>query len=385
MSGQADPSLDSSTSPDVITGSDTRAAVRSEGPEACATPSSPDPGAGVDHAATEDVGNDIDPAQLHVPVMRDRIVELLSTSLHRAEQGYLAGDRSRPVHVDGTLGMGGHAEAILASCPHTVLVGIDRDTQALDLARRRLERFGERVTLVHAVHDELAEVLDDLGHPNADSILLDLGLSSLQIDRAERGFAYSVDAPLDMRMDQSDGPTAAELLNTADVDELTRILRGWGQEKFTDRIVRAIVAARAAEPITTSGQLVGIITEAIPVAARHQGGHPAKRTFQALRIAVNHEMATLQRVIPEALERLAVGGRFAVLAYHSLEDRPVKDAFRSAASDSAPPGLPIVPESMQPRFTLVTRGAERPDEDELARNPRSASARLRVIERTKPA
>ncbi|WP_130865067.1 16S rRNA (cytosine(1402)-N(4))-methyltransferase RsmH [Acidipropionibacterium timonense] len=317
---------------------------------------------------------------LHVPVMRDRIVELLSTSLHRRPD-----DPHEPhrVHVDGTLGMGGHAEAVLDACPRVHLVGIDRDPEALALAKARLSRFADRIDLVHAVHDDLPRVLDDLGIDRVDSILLDLGLSSLQIDHAERGFAYSVDAPLDMRMDQTEGPTAADLVNGAEPAELVRILRQWGEERFADRIVRAIVRRRQTAPLRTSGELVEVISSAVPAAARHRGGHPAKRTFQGLRIAVNHEMDTLPRVLPEALDRLAVGGRMAVLAYHSLEDRPVKEAFRAACSDSAPPGLPVVPESMSARFVAVTHGAERPGPDELSTNPRSASARLRVIERVK--
>lgn len=313
---------------------------------------------------------------LHSPVMRDRVIELLGPCL-RADGA---------VHVDGTLGMGGHAEAVLRAFPGVRLVGIDRDTEALDLARRRLAGFGDRVVLVHAVHDELPAVLDDLGIARVDSILLDLGLSSLQIDQNDRGFAYATDAPLDMRMDQQTGRTAADLLNTADRQELARIIRAYGEERNAARIADQIVAQRSREPFTTSAQLVETIDRAIPAAVRRRThGHPAKKTFQALRIAVNGEMDTLAAVLPQALARLAVGGRMAVLAYHSLEDRPVKEAFRAATSDSAPSGLPVVPESMTARFTAVTHGAERPDAEEIASNPRSASARLRVVERVKEA
>lgn len=320
-----------------------------------------------------EVGSDA----VHVPVMRRRVVELLAPALaSAAERGRV------PVHVDATLGMGGHAEAVLDARPDVVVVGIDRDPQALAMAGARLARHGERVHLAHAVHDEIDEVLDGLGIGEVDSVLLDLGLSSLQIDRVERGFAYSVDAPLDMRMDQSGGPTAADILNEAEPARLRHILSAWGQERYADRITRAIVAAR---PLRTSSQLVEVILAAIPAAARHAGGgHPARRTFQALRIAVNDEMGTLPRVVPAALERLSVGGRMAVLAYHSLEDRPVKEAFRRACLDQAPPGLPVVPDDLAARFRAVTRGAERPDEAELADNPRSASARLRVVERVRP-
>lgn len=325
-----------------------------------------------DDARRPSVGSDA----VHLPVMRSRVVELLAPGL----------DHPGAVHVDGTLGMGGHAQAVLEACPQASLVGIDRDTEALELAARRLEPFGDRVRLVHAVHDELPEVLDDLGIDRVDSILLDLGLSSLQIDQADRGFAYAVDAPLDMRMDQGTGMTAAGLLNTAEEAELSRIIFRYGEDRNARRIARAIVEERARRPFEDSAQLVRVIEAAIPAAVRHRShGHPAKKTFQALRIAVNGEMDTLAAVLPEALDRLAVGGRMAVLAYHSLEDRPVKEAFRTACSDSAPAGLPVVPESMAARFVAVTRGAERPDAEEVAVNPRSASARLRVVQRVKEA
>ncbi|MDN6555824.1 MAG: 16S rRNA (cytosine(1402)-N(4))-methyltransferase RsmH [Acidipropionibacterium acidipropionici] len=325
-----------------------------------------------DDARRPSVGSDA----VHLPVMRSRVVELLAPGL----------DHPGAVHVDGTLGMGGHAQAVLEACPQASLVGIDRDTEALELAARRLEPFGDRVRLVHAVHDELPEVLDDLGIDRVDSILLDLGLSSLQIDQADRGFAYAVDAPLDMRMDQGTGMTAAGLLNTAEEAELSRIIFRYGEDRNARRIARAIVEERARRPFEDSAQLVRVIEAAIPAAVRHRShGHPAKKTFQALRIAVNGEMDTLAAVLPEALDRLAVGGRMAVLAYHSLEDRPIKEAFRTACSDSAPAGLPVVPESMAARFVAVTHGAERPDAEEVAVNPRSASARLRVVQRVKEA
>lgn len=321
--------------------------------------------------ATDAIGSDA----VHIPVMRARILDLLAVVLKSG----------RRVHVDGTLGMGGHAEAVLRRFPDVELVGIDRDQQALTMAEARLEPFADRVHLVHAVHDELPEVLDDLGLDYVDSVLLDLGLSSFQIDEVERGFSYSVDSPLDMRMDQSSGRTAAQILNESDPGDLVRMLREYGEEKFADRIVRAIVTERDRQPIETSGRLVEIITEAIPATVRRKRhSHPAKRTFQALRIAVNREMETLPAVLPRDLDRLDVGGRIAVLSYHSLEDRPVKEAFRDACADTAPTGLPMVPESMAAKFNPVTRGAERPDADEVATNPRSASARLRVIERVRP-
>ena len=232
---------------------------------------------------TDDIG------RIHVPVMAARIVELLRPAL----------DAPASVFVDCTLGMAGHSVAVLDAAPSARLVGIDRDADALALARERLASFSDRVTLVQAVYDELPDVLDDLGLPRVHAILADLGLSSLQIDRRERGFAYAVDAPLDMRMDASAGPTAADVLNTYSAAELTRILRTYGEERFSDRIARALVRERAATPFTTSARMVQVISDAIPAAARHTGGHPAKRTFQALRIEVNRELEALEGLLRE--------------------------------------------------------------------------------------
>ncbi len=314
-------------------------------------------------------------ADVHDPVMRDRIVDLLRPALQRPGS----------VYVDGTLGLAGHARAVLEACPEARLVGIDRDLDAHEVARERLGDLADRATLVHAVYDELEDVLADLGVGSVQAILLDLGLSSLQIDRAERGFAYRVDAPLDMRMNQSAGPTAADFLNSASAKEISRVLSWYGEERFSDRIARAIVAERERSPFTTSARLVDVISGAIPAAARYTGGHPAKRTFQALRIEVNHELAALEGVLPAAVAALAVGGRMAVLSYHSLEDRLVKRAFAAGASDRAPRNLPVVPENLRAELRLLTRGAERPTEEETAVNPRAASARLRVAERVREA
>lgn len=311
-------------------------------------------------------------ADVHVPVMRDRIVDVLSLSLHH----------EGAIYVDGTLGLAGHAKAVLEANPGARLIGIDRDTDALAVARERLGGLADRATLVHAVYDELPDVLADLGVTEVDAILLDLGLSSLQIDRTERGFAYRVDAPLDMRMNQEEGPTAADVLNTYPVNELARILKWYGEEKFADRIARAIVAAR---PFTTSAHLVETISGAIPAAARHTGGHPAKRTFQALRIEVNRELEALEGVLPAAIASLRVGGQLAVLSYHSLEDRLVKRLFAAGARDQAPRGIPVVPEHLKPQLELVTKGAERPTEEEVQSNPRAASARLRIAKRIRQA
>ncbi len=308
----------------------------------------------------------------HVPVMRARIVELLTPALQHPGAVYL----------DCTLGLAGHATAVLEACPRARLIGIDRDPAALALAGRALERFGDRVRLYQAIYHELDEVLDEDGTPAVDAICMDLGLSSLQIDTTERGFAYASDAPLDMRMDGSQELTAAVLLQTAGAGELARILREFGDEKFADRIARRIVAEREREPIETSARLVEIITDAIPAAARHaRTGHPAKRTFQALRIAVNGELDSLRAALPAALDALAPGGRLAVLSYHSGEDRLVKRAFADAAADQVPPGLPAVPDALRARFRLLTRGAERPDPAETETNPRAAAARLRAVAR----
>lgn len=311
----------------------------------------------------------------HVPVMLSRIVELLAPAL--TELG--------SVYVDCTLGLGGHAEAILARCPETRLIGIDRDPQALGHARERLARFEDRTTFVQAVYDELPDVLAAHDTPRVQAVLADLGLSSLQIDRADRGFAYAVDAPLDMRMDGTQPLTAAAIVNTYPVADLQRIISRFGEERFAQRIARAIVAAREVEPFTTSARLVRVVAAATPMAARKTGGHPAKRTFQALRIEVNRELAALDGLLPAAISALAVGGRLAVLAYHSLEDRAVKQALRAASSDRAPRDLPVVPPGFGPELALLTRGAEKPSADEIVANPRAASARLRAAERIEEA
>jgi 16S rRNA (cytosine1402-N4)-methyltransferase len=309
----------------------------------------------------------------HVPVLRDRIIELLAPALQ--EPG--------SVFLDGTLGMGGHTEAVLAACPAARAVGIDRDTQALDLAGERLAGYGDRFTGVHAVYDEVPRVLADLGLPTVDAVLFDLGVSSLQLDEAERGFAYRHDAPLDMRMDQSAGITAAEVLNTYDAPELERILRDYGEERFARRVAAAIVRERQRQPFTTSARLVEVLKKAIPAASQKSGGHPGKRTFQALRIEVNAELEAWESALPAAVDALAVGGRIAVLSYHSLEDRLTKQLFARGARGTTPQGLPVELPEHAPYLRLLTRGAEEPSEAEKDTNPRAASARLRVAERTR--
>ena len=313
----------------------------------------------------------------HVPVMRDRVLELLAPALQEPHS----------VMVDATLGMGGHSELILERCPDARVVGIDRDHEALDLAGERLARFGDRFTAVHAVFDELPQVLTELGlvgpsgHAGVSGVLLDLGVSSLQLDEQERGFAYRHDAPLDMRMDQSVGVTAAQVLNTYEQADLERIPREYGEERFAKRVASAIVRERERQPFASSARLVELLRSAIPSASQKSGGHPGKRTFQALRIEVNAELRALEAALPQAIEALAVGGRIAVLSYHSLEDRLTKQALAAAAHDSTPPGLPVELPEHAPYLRLLTRGAEEPDAAETSMNPRAASARLRAAER----
>ncbi|HJG50770.1 MAG TPA: 16S rRNA (cytosine(1402)-N(4))-methyltransferase RsmH, partial [Brachybacterium faecium] len=274
------------------------------------------------------------------------------------------------------------------AAPRAHLVGIDRDPQALALARERLDRegVGERATLVHATYDQIPEVLEDLGLPGAHGVMMDLGLSSFQIDTADRGFSYAVDAPLDMRMDtSSDGPTAADLLRDLPEAEIARILRDLGDERFAKRIARRVVQQRESAPLTRSGELVALLERAIPAASKASGGHPAKRTFQALRIAVNEELEILASALESALDCVHLGGRIVVESYHSGEDRLVKTAFTRRIRSSAPPGLPVELEEHKPTFSPLVRGALQADEHERGSNSRAASVRLRALTRTRPA
>jgi 16S rRNA (cytosine1402-N4)-methyltransferase len=279
----------------------------------------------------------------HDPVMLDRVVALLMPAL-------------------------GHEGAALVDA-------------ALELAGERLRPFEGRFTAVHAVYDELPAVLVDLGLDRVDAVLFDLGVSSMQLDLRDRGFAYREDAPLDMRMDGSTGRTAADVLNTYPADELARVLKEYGEERFARRIAAAVVREREREPFTTSARLVELLYAEIPAPARRKGGHPAKRTFQALRMEVNDELAVLRRAIPAAIDAISVGGRVVVESYHSLEDRVVKRAFADAVRSDVPEDLPFVPEGSEPDLRLVTRGAEKADQREIRENPRAASVRLRAIER----
>ena len=315
----------------------------------------------------------------HVPVLLQRCVELLAPALTRYHP-----DGSDAVLVDATIGAGGHAERFLTELPGLRLIGLDRDPSALDIARTRLARFADRITLVHMRYDSLAEALAVSSYAaveSVDGVLFDLGVSSMQLDRAERGFAYSQDAPLDMRMDPSSPLSAADIVNTYDAAALADILRRYGEERFARRIAAHIVRQRARTPFTSTAELVALLYQAIPAPARRTGGHPAKRTFQALRIAVNDELTVLRSAIPTALDALTVAGRIVVLAYQSLEDRIVKRVFADAVASRTPEGLPVELPGHEPRFRSLTRGAERADAAEIERNPRSAAVRLRALQR----
>jgi 16S rRNA (cytosine1402-N4)-methyltransferase len=311
----------------------------------------------------------------HLPVMVDRVLALFAPAL----------DPPGAVLVDATLGRAGHARALLAAHPRLALVGMDTDASAIAESGRLLAPYADRVTLAHAVYDQIAGVLARQGVARVQGVLFDLGVSSPQVDEPGRGFAYSYDAPLDMRMNRGQALTAAEVLNTYPAARLARVLREYGEEKYARRIAEAVVRARATGPLTSTSQLNEIVRDSIPAPARRSGGHPAKRTFQALRIEVNAELEVLARALPAALDALAVGGRIVVLAYHSLEDRAVKRALTSRAVDTTPPGLPVELAEASPQFRLLTRGAERPSGAEVAANPRAASARLRAAERIRDA
>ena len=310
----------------------------------------------------------------HVPVLRERVLALLAPAL----------TRPGAIVVDATLGLGGHSLALLEAHPSLRLIGIDRDPEALRLAASRLEPFSDRVSLHQAVYDEIPAVLAAAGESRVDGVLFDLGVSSMQLDEARRGFAYAQDAPLDMRMSGT-GTTAEDVLNDYSEDELTRILREYGEEKWARRIAQFVVRERVVARITSSARLVELVRDAIPAAARRAGGNPAKRTFQALRIEVNRELSALSEAMPAAIDAVRVGGRVVVLSYHSLEDRIVKQAFASRARDLTPPELPVSLPSAAPTLRVLTRGAEAPTEAEIAENPRAGSARLRAAERLRDA
>lgn len=309
--------------------------------------------------------------ELHKPVMLERTIELLRPAIE-----------GKPATVvDCTLGLGGHSEALLSQFPELTVIGIDRDDSAIALASERLRDFGSRFVPVAAIYDELSDVLAELELTEVEGILLDLGVSSMQLDRADRGFSYAQDAPLDMRMNQGSGKTAADLLATLDHGELARIFRDYGEERFASQVAREIVNTRAEKPIKTSGDLNAIIDRTIPQAPGKTSGHPGKRIYQALRIAVNDELRVLERTMPQAIDALAVGGRIVVMSYHSLEDGIVKRYLQEAATSTTPVEMPIELPGTSPRLNILTRGVERATELELEQNPRAQSARLRAAEK----
>jgi len=314
-------------------------------------------------------------SELHEPVLLERAIELLAPAF----------EIDSPVFVDCTLGLGGHSEAFLDRFPNLTLVGIDRDPSALALAGERLARFGDRVHLVHAVYEEIEEALEDLKISEVHGILLDLGVSSMQLDERERGFAYSYEAPLDMRMDSTSGITAADVVNTYSEAELARIFKEFGEERYAKAVAREIVAIRKATPFVSSTELAALIAKIIPFIPGKSSGHPAKRVFQALRIEVNGELEVLERTMPAAIRSLAVGGRIVVMSYHSLEDRITKQALVAAANSSAPIELPIELPEHAPVLRLLVKGAEAATTEEISRNPRAASVRLRAAEKIRRA
>lgn len=308
----------------------------------------------------------------HVSVMRDRCIELLAPAIMASEN---------PIVVDATLGLGGHTEALLQKFPSLKVIGIDRDGDALVRASARLASFTERIITKHATFDSIAEVVASCGYSQITAALFDLGVSSMQLDETHRGFSYSHDAPLDMRMDRTQSLTASEIVNTYEPGQLVRILRTYGEEKFATRVVEAIVKARAVAPLNSTTQLAALVKNAIPAATRRTGGNPAKRTFQALRIETNDELGAITRALPSALQLLSVGGRLVVMSFQSLEDRIVKELFVASTTSGTPRELPFELPEFAAKFSLIIKGSETPGAQELEANSRSASVRLRAIER----
>ncbi len=309
----------------------------------------------------------------HIPVMRDRVIEMFAPALNVSD----------PLLIDGTLGLAGHTESLLKEFPNLKIIGIDRDPIAIERAKERLGELASRVEFVNETYDQIEKVL---AGRKVNAVLLDLGVSSIQLDEANRGFSYAYDAPLDMRMNANDSLTAADILNSYDVKDLTYILGTYGEEKFAKRIAQELVKRRSNKSWTTTFELVELIKDVIPAPARRTGGNPAKRTFQALRIAVNNELQILEKAIPQAMAALMVGGRILVLSYHSLEDRIVKNAFKEQSSViDALPGLPVLLSKKKAPFELVNKKAEQASDSEIVSNPRSTSVRLRVAQRVEVA
>jgi 16S rRNA (cytosine1402-N4)-methyltransferase len=303
--------------------------------------------------------------------MLERCLELLAPAL----------SGNHPLVLDCTLGLGGHSQALLEANPNLRVIGIDRDPKAIELASERLSGFGLRFSAHLAIYDQIPEVLDELEISEINGVLMDLGVSSMQLDEAERGFSYAKDAALDMRMDQSFGPTAADVLAHYSEDELTGIFRKFGEERFSGPIAKKIVQDRKLAPITTSLQLNKIVTHIVPSAPGKTTGHPAKRIYQALRIAANDELGALERSLPQAIDVLAPKGRIVVMSYHSLEDGIVKQALQAGSVSSTPIDLPFELPGTGAILRILTKGVERAGEIELSANPRAASARLRAAEK----
>lgn len=313
--------------------------------------------------------------ELHTPVALDYAIEMLGPALSGVA----------PVMVDGTLGLGGHTEAFLDKFQNLTIIGIDRDEKALELAATRLARFGDRIKFAHAVYSEILEVLDAEGITGVDAILLDLGVSSMQLDEADRGFAYSFDAPLDMRMNQKVGVTAAEVLNTYSEVALAKIFKEYGEERYSKQIAKQIVERRKANPFANSAELASLVSKIVPYISGKTSGHPAKRVFQALRVEVNGELEILEDTIPAAIEALKVGGRILVMSYHSLEDGIVKSALVRAATSQTPIEMPIELPEHAPVIRMLTKGTAVASEAEKLVNPRAASVRMRAAEKIREA
>ena len=329
----------------------------------------------------ETINYDVNDNHGHVPVMRARMAELLAPSVEAAGEN--------AVIVDGTLGAGGHSEYFLSHFPQARVIGVDRDSASLAAATERLAGFADRFVGVNARFDEVGaaiargeqEIFAAARDAGVAGALFDLGVSSMQLDQVERGFAYKTDAPLDMRMDPSQGITAADVLNTYSHGDLARVLKTYGDERFAGKIASAVLKEREKEPFSNSGRLVELLYATTPAATRRTGGHPAKRTFQALRVEVNRELEAIEQVIPVITDSLAVGGRAVFMSYQSLEDRIVKQAFKQLSTSTTPAGLPMDLPGTAAHFSIVTRGAEKASDAEIAENPRAASVRVRALER----
>ncbi len=320
----------------------------------------------------------VDLSAIHKPVLLDECVDLITA--HLEETAHNAG-REYPIIVDCTLGLAGHTSAFLQTAKNAHIIGIDRDAQALELATERITELGlaDRFTPVHAAFDEFENVLESQGISTVDAVFMDLGLSSLQIDEADRGFSYSHDAPLDMRMDSTQELTAEAILATYDIEDLIRIFREYGEERFSVPIAKRIVTVRESEPLKTSAQLNQLVDAVIPKSHRAPG-NPAKRVFQALRIEVNGELTKLASTLPQIAQHMSVGGRIVVESYHSLEDKITKRFMSQGLTVDVPRGLPVVPDDAQPFFSDITHGAMKAYKSEIEQNPRSASVRLRAVE-----